>query len=73
LNIDPDEAITQATAIRADIASGFGIQFQSSKYRKQAQQMIAQQLSQADTIISQIRDVGGDRSRSCRSIEANTS
>jgi hypothetical protein len=55
LNIDPDEAITQATAIRADIASGFGIQFQSSKYRKQAQQMIAQQLSQADTIIAQIR------------------
>jgi hypothetical protein len=55
LNIDPDDAINQATAIRADIASGFGIQFQSSKYRKQAQQMIAQQLAQADTIIAQIR------------------
>jgi hypothetical protein len=55
LNIDPDDAINQATAIRADIAGGFGIQFQSKKYRKQAQQMITQQLSQADTIIAQIR------------------
>jgi hypothetical protein len=41
LNIDPDDAINQATAIRADIAGGFGIQFQSKKYRKQSQQMIA--------------------------------
>ena len=55
LRIDPDDAINQATTIRADIASGFGIQFQSKKYRKQSQQMISAQLTQADALISQIR------------------
>lgn len=55
LKIDPDEAIRQAQDIRKQIASGFGIQFESKKYRKQAQQMISQNLGTADGIISQIR------------------
>jgi hypothetical protein len=55
LSIDPDEAISRATAVRADIASGFGIQFLSKKYRKQAQQMIATKLVEADRIIAEIK------------------
>jgi hypothetical protein len=55
LRIDPDDAITQAASIRAEIAGGFGIQFQSKKYRKIAQQQIGSQLSTADQIISQIK------------------
>jgi hypothetical protein len=55
LSIDPDEAISRANEVRAEIAGGFGIQFQSKKYRKQAQTMIAGKLGQADAIIAQIK------------------
>jgi TP901 family phage tail tape measure protein len=53
---DPQGAITQADTLRGQIASGFGIQFESSKYRKQAQQMIQARLAEADTYIKQIKE-----------------
>lgn len=55
LSIEPDEAISRANEVRAEIAGGFGIQFQSKKYRKQARTMIAAKLTQADVIIEQIK------------------
>lgn len=69
LKIDPDSAVSKAGEVRAQIASGFGIQFQSKKYRKQAQNEIRSQLGQADTIIDQIKQAAdiarasGDRSK----------
>jgi hypothetical protein len=59
LSIDPDEAISRAADIRSQIASGFGIQFESSKYRKQAQQQIQAKLRDADAIIAQIGEAAG--------------
>jgi hypothetical protein len=55
LKIDPDEAISQASAIRAEMQSGFGISFLSKKYKKQAASEIQQNLSRADSIINEIR------------------
>jgi hypothetical protein len=55
LSVDPDDAIAQAAAIRNEIAGGFGVQFQSKKYRKIAQQQIGTNLASADRIISQIK------------------
>jgi hypothetical protein len=52
---DPQEAVTRAEAVRAQIASGFGIQFESKKYRKQAQSLIATRLREADPLIEQIK------------------
>src|SRR5690606_34384913 len=37
LRADPDEALSRAQEVRNQIASGFGIQFESKKYRNQAQ------------------------------------
>lgn len=56
LSIDPDEAVSRASAVRAEIAGGFGIQFLSKKYKKQAATMISTNLVQADGIIQQIKD-----------------
>ena len=55
LRIDPDEAIKRAGDVRAQIAGGFGIKFESSKYKKVAQQQIQSNLVQADSIIEQIK------------------
>ncbi|MEO8648068.1 MAG: hypothetical protein ABI539_02765, partial [Acidobacteriota bacterium] len=55
LSIDPDEAISRANDVRAQLAGGFGMQFESKKYRQQAQQMIRTKLVQADSIIDQIK------------------
>lgn len=55
LRIDPDEAIKRASDVRAEIASGFGIKFESKKYRRIAQQQITSKLGEADTIITQIK------------------
>lgn len=52
---DPQEAVTRAEEVRAQIASGFGIQFESKKYRKQSQQLIAARLREAEPIIEQIK------------------
>ena len=54
---DPDGAIQRAMDIRGQIASGFGIEFQSKKYKKIAQQQIAAKLIEADQIIKQIKEM----------------
>jgi phage-related protein len=54
---DPDGAIATATEIRGKIASGFGIEFQSKKYKGEAQKLIAAKLIEADGIIKQIKDL----------------
>lgn len=53
---DPDGTLAKAVELRGQIASGFGITFQSKKYQKQAQIQIAAKLSEADAIISRIRN-----------------
>lgn len=54
---DPDGAVAKAMEIRGQIASGFGIEFQSKKYKKEAQKLIAQKLVEADGVIKQIKDM----------------
>lgn len=56
MTMDPAEAITRAGEVRSEIAGGFGIQFLSKKYRKEAQKMIDAKLVQADGIIAQITE-----------------
>lgn len=48
LRVDPDSAMGRGRELRAAIASGFGIEFQSKKYKKQSQQLITQQLAAID-------------------------
>lgn len=55
---DPTGVLQTAKDLREQISQGFGIQFLSKKYRKQAQSLIQQQLVQADQIISQIEKEG---------------
>jgi len=50
LRTDPDGALSKGRELRAAIASGFGIQFASSKYRKQSQDLIKQQLGAIDAV-----------------------
>jgi hypothetical protein len=50
LRVDPDSAMGRGRELRAQIASGFGIQFQSKKYRKQSQELIKQQLAAIDAV-----------------------
>lgn len=64
---DPDGAVAKAMEIRASIASGFGIEFQSKKYRKEAQNLIAAKLVEADRVIGQIRELA-DQARVANSI-----
>lgn len=56
LRVSPDSALAKATELRGQIASGFGIQFESKKYSRQAQQQIAAKLVEADALIAQLRD-----------------
>lgn len=51
---DPEGTIQKAKDLRGQIASGFGIQFQSKKYRQIAQQQIAQKLAEADRMIKEM-------------------
>lgn len=44
----PSEALSRAGELRAQIASGFGIQFQSKKYRREAQNLISAKLAEID-------------------------
>lgn len=53
---DPGGAIAKATELRSQIAGGFGIQFLSKKYRKQAQSQIASKVTEADSIIAGIKE-----------------
>jgi|GEM_PF-5570627 len=48
LNGDPDDLLSKARDIHNQIASGFGIQFQSKKYQQQSQDLIRQQLASID-------------------------
>lgn len=54
---DPDGAVAKAMEIRGQIAAGFGIEFQSKKYKKEAQKLIAAKLIEADQVIKQIKDM----------------
>lgn len=51
---DPESVIAKAVELRGQIASGFGVQFESKKYQKEAQSLIAQKLTEADSIISDL-------------------
>lgn len=53
---NPDGVISQANELKAHIAAGGGLTWQSKKYQKQAQQQIAQKLVEADAIIAQIKE-----------------
>lgn len=55
LQVDPDQAIAKAVELRQQIASGFGLQFESKKYSRQAQQLISAKLAEADALIAEIR------------------
>lgn len=55
LRVSPDSALSRATELRAAIAGGFDIQFESKKYRKQAQTMIGAKLREADALIAELR------------------
>lgn len=57
LRVDPESAIAQAGQIRQQMASGFGIQFESKKYQRESQRMITQRLVEADTLIDELRKV----------------
>lgn len=48
LRTDPDSALGRGRELRNQIASGFGITFQSKKYKKQSQELIKQQLAAID-------------------------
>lgn len=52
---DPEGAIAKARDIRTQIAGGFGIQFQSKKYRQIAQQRIDSSLAEADRLIEDMK------------------
>lgn len=56
LRVSPDSALAKATELRGQIASGFGIQFESKKYQRSSQQQIAAKLVEADALIAQLRD-----------------
>lgn len=69
LRVSPDGAIARATELRSQIASGFGIKFESNKYRKEAQKLIATRLVEADALIVELRkaaeiaNAAGERDR----------
>ena len=47
----------KAQEIRSQIASGFGIQFESGHYKKESQKQIAAKLTEADALIEELRKV----------------
>ena len=53
---NPSGAISRADELRAAIASGFGLQFESTKYSKIARQQIAAKLVEADALVKQIKE-----------------
>jgi phage-related protein len=64
---DPEGAVAKAMEIRGAIASGFGIEFQSKKYKKEAAKLIAAKLVEADQLIKQIKEMA-DMARSANSV-----
>jgi hypothetical protein len=55
LRVSPDSALAKAVELRAQIAAGFGLQFESSKYQKKSSAAISQKLIEADAIIAELR------------------
>jgi gas vesicle protein len=64
---DPEGAVAKAMEIRGAIASGFGIEFQSKKYKKEAAKLIASKLIEADQLIKQIKEMA-DMARAANSV-----
>jgi phage-related protein len=64
---DPEGAVAKAMEIRGAIASGFGIEFQSKKYKKEAANLIAAKLGEADQLIKQIKEMA-DMARAANSV-----
>jgi phage-related protein len=64
---DPEGAVAKAMEIRGAIASGFGIEFQSKKYKKEAAKLIATKLVEADQLIKQIKEMA-DMARAANSV-----
>jgi len=64
---DPEGAVAKAMEIRGAIASGFGIEFQSKKYKKEAAKLIATKLIEADQLIKQIKEMA-DMARAANSV-----
>ena len=52
---DPEGTISKAVELRGQIASGFGIKFESKKYQKESQKQIAAKLVEADGIIAELQ------------------
>jgi len=52
---DPKGAVAKALELQGQIASGFGIDFQSKKYRGIAKQQIAQKLEESKKIVAEIQ------------------
>lgn len=53
---DPQGAIDKANEIRGQIAGGFGIVFESKKYRNESKKLIAAKLVEADSVIGTISE-----------------
>ncbi len=66
---NPEATIAKAIELRAQIASGFGIKFESKKYQKQAQQQIAAKLVEADGIIANLNKLK-DRAVRAREVDS---
>lgn len=66
---DPEGAVAKAMEIRGAIASGFGIEFQSKKYKKEAAKLIAAKLIEADQLIKQIKEMA-DMARAANSVNS---
>lgn len=45
---DPDQALTKARELRAAIADGFGVQFESKKYKRESRSAIQRKLAEFD-------------------------
>lgn len=56
LRVEPESALSKAQELRQAIANSFGLTWQSKKYSKQVQSQIGTKLTEADSIIKQIRD-----------------
>lgn len=56
LRAEPDGALSKGDELRSQIASGFGIQFLSKKYKKESQNLIKAQLQEIDKRPSGLRE-----------------
>lgn len=65
---DPEGTIAKAVELRGQIASGFGIQFESKKYQRESQKMIAAKLAEADAIIAELNKLK-DRAMRARDVD----